>query len=58
MPILNVDESKRIIVFKRSMSPGYAGIDNDLFYYDSNQMFFGDTKKSLQELANAIKELD
>lgn len=58
MPILNVDEAKRTIVFKRSMSPGYAGIDNELFYYDTNQMFFGDAKKSLQELANAIKELD
>lgn len=58
MPILNVDEAKRTIVFKRSMSPGYAGIDNDLFYYETNQMFFGDAKKSLQELANAIKELD
>ncbi len=58
MPILNVDEAKRTIVFKRSMSPGYAGIDNDLFYNDSNQMFFGDAKKSLQELSGAIKELD
>lgn len=58
MPILNVDEAKRTIVFKRSMSPGYAGIDNDLFYNDTNQMFFGDAKKSLQELAGAIKELD
>jgi H+-translocating NAD(P) transhydrogenase subunit beta len=58
MPILNVDEAKRSIVFKRSMSPGYAGIDNDLFYSDKNQMFFGDAKKSLQELSGAIKELD
>ena len=58
MPILNVDEAKRTIVFKRSMSPGYAGIDNDLFYSDNNQMFFGDAKKSLQELASALKELD
>lgn len=58
MPILNVDEAKRTIVFKRSLSPGYAGIDNDLFYKDTNQMFFGDAKKSLQELTTAIKELD
>ena len=58
MPILNVDEAKRTIVFKRSMNPGYAGIDNDLFYGENNQMFFGDAKKSLQELAGAIKELD
>ncbi|MFU8813209.1 MAG: NAD(P)(+) transhydrogenase (Re/Si-specific) subunit beta [Balneolaceae bacterium] len=58
MPILNVDEAKRTIVFKRSMSPGYAGIDNDLFYSEKNQMFFGDAKKSLQELSSALKELD
>ncbi|TVQ66120.1 MAG: NAD(P)(+) transhydrogenase (Re/Si-specific) subunit beta [Balneolaceae bacterium] len=58
MPILNVDEAKRTIVFKRSMNPGYAGIDNDLFYEENNQMFFGDAKKSLQELATALKELD
>jgi NAD(P) transhydrogenase subunit beta len=58
MPILNVDEAKRTIIFKRSLSPGYAGIDNDLFYSDKNQMFFGDAKKSLQELATAIKDLD
>lgn len=58
MPILNVDEAKRTIVFKRSMNPGYAGIENDLFYSDKNQMFFGDAKKSLQALSGAIKELD
>ncbi|REL24150.1 NAD(P)(+) transhydrogenase (Re/Si-specific) subunit beta [Rhodohalobacter sp. SW132] len=58
MPIMNVDEAKRTIVFKRSLSYGYAGIDNDLFYADKNQMFFGDAKKSLQELASAIKDLD
>lgn len=58
MPILDVDEAKRTIVFKRSMNPGYAGIENELFYNDKNQMFFGDAKKSLQELASAIKELD
>lgn len=58
MPILNVDEAKRTIVFKRSMSPGYAGIDNDLFYSENNQMFFGDAKKSLQVLSKAIQELD
>lgn len=58
MPILDVDDAKRTIVFKRSMNPGYAGIDNELFYSDKNQMFFGDAKKSLQELATAIKDLD
>ncbi|MEX2601341.1 MAG: NAD(P)(+) transhydrogenase (Re/Si-specific) subunit beta [Balneolaceae bacterium] len=58
MPILNVDEAKRTIVFKRSLSPGFAGIDNELFYADNNQMFFGDAKKSLQALATSIKNLD
>lgn len=58
MPILDVEEADRTIIFKRSLSPGYAGIDNALFYSDKNQMFFGDAKKSLQELASAIKELD
>ncbi|MEX0994820.1 MAG: NAD(P)(+) transhydrogenase (Re/Si-specific) subunit beta [Balneolaceae bacterium] len=58
MPILNVDEAKRTIVFKRSLNPGFAGIDNELFYDDDNQMFFGDAKKSLQALSTAIKELD
>ena len=58
MPILNVDEAKMTIVFKRSLSPGYAGIDNDLFYAENNRMFFGDAKKSLQGLVNALKELE
>jgi NAD(P) transhydrogenase subunit beta len=58
MPILNVDEAKRTIIFKRSLSPGFAGIDNELFYSDKNQMFFGDAKDSLQELVGALKNLD
>lgn len=57
MPILNVDEAKRTVVFKRSMSPGYAGIDNPLFYAENNQMFFGDAKKSLQSLNEALNEV-
>lgn len=57
MPILNVDEAKRTIVFKRSMSPGYAGIDNPLFYDEKNQMFFGDAKKSLQALNEALNDI-
>ena len=57
MPILNVDEAKRTIIFKRSLSPGFAGIDNELFYRESNQMFFGDAKKSLQALAQALNEV-
>lgn len=57
MPILDVDEAKRTIVFKRSLSFGYAGIDNPLFYADKNQMFFGDAKKSLQALNEALNEV-
>lgn len=57
MPILNVDEAERTIVFKRSLSPGFAGIDNELFYKESNQMFFGDAKKSLQALAQALNDV-
>lgn len=57
MPILNVDEAKRTIVFKRSLSVGYAGIDNPLFYAEKNQMFFGDAKKSLQELNEALNDV-
>ncbi|MEX0609690.1 MAG: NAD(P)(+) transhydrogenase (Re/Si-specific) subunit beta [Balneolaceae bacterium] len=57
MPILNVDEAKRTVIFKRSLSPGYAGIDNPLFYEEKNQMFFGDAKKSLQALNEALNDV-
>lgn len=57
MPILDVDEAKRTVVFKRSLSPGYAGIDNPLFYDEKNQMFFGDAKKSLQALNEALNDV-
>jgi NAD(P) transhydrogenase subunit beta len=57
MPIMDVDKARRTIVMKRSLSPGFAGIDNDLFYNDNNLMFFGDAKNSLAELVKAIREL-
>lgn len=57
MPIMDVDEADRTIVFKRSLSPGYAGIDNPLFYKETNQMFFGDAKKSLQALSQALGDV-
>lgn len=57
MPILNVDSAKAVVIFKRSMNPGFAGIDNDLFYLPNSYMYFGDAKKSLQSLVSAIKEL-
>lgn len=57
MPILDVQDAKRTVVFKRSLSVGYAGIDNPLFYAEKNQMFFGDAKKSLQALNEALNDI-
>jgi NAD(P) transhydrogenase subunit beta len=56
MPILNVDEAKQVIVMKRSMNPGFAGIENDLFYKDNTAMLFGDAKQSLSKLVHEIKQ--
>lgn len=57
MPILEVDKAKNIIVNKRSMNAGYAGIENELFYNPKTSMFFGDAKKALTELVAEIKTL-
>ena len=57
MPILDVDKAKRVIVMKRSLSPGFAGIDNDLFYMDHTLMFFGDAKSSMSDLVREVREL-
>ncbi len=57
MPILEVDRAKHIIVNKRSMNAGYAGIDNLLFYDPKCSMFFGDAKKALTELVAEVKQL-
>jgi H+-translocating NAD(P) transhydrogenase subunit beta len=57
MPILEVDKAKNVIVNKRSMNAGYAGIDNLLFYDPKCSMFFGDAKKALTELVAEIKTL-
>ena len=57
MPILNVDEAKTTIVVKRSLSPGFAGIDNPLFYEDSTLMFFADAKQALEDVLSAIEAL-
>ena len=57
MPILDVDRARRVIVMKRSLSPGFAGIDNDLFYMDKTLMFFGDAKESMAELVREVREL-
>jgi H+-translocating NAD(P) transhydrogenase subunit beta len=57
MPILDVDRARRVIVMKRSLSPGFAGIDNDLFYMENTLMFFGDAKGSMSDLVKAVREL-
>jgi NAD(P) transhydrogenase subunit beta len=57
MPILNVDESASVIVLKRSMSSGFAGIDNPLFYNDRTAMLFGDAKASVTEITEELKAL-
>jgi len=57
MPILNVDMAKNIIFIKRSLSPGFAGIDNPLFYNPKTRMLFDDAKRALANLANAVKNL-
>ncbi len=55
MPILDVDRSKSVIVMKRSMNPGFAGIENELFYNDNTRMLFGDARKSLVALIQELK---
>jgi NAD(P) transhydrogenase subunit beta len=57
MPILDVDKARRVIVMKRSLSPGFAGIDNDLFYMDHTLMFFGDAKASMSDLVREVRDL-
>ncbi|MDJ0836451.1 MAG: NAD(P)(+) transhydrogenase (Re/Si-specific) subunit beta [Acidobacteriota bacterium] len=58
MPVLKVWEAKTSFVIKRSLSPGFAAIPNDLFNYDNNLMLFGDAKKIMGDLVKEIKELD
>lgn len=55
MPIIDVDKARTTIVLKRSMSPGYAGIENPLFYKDNTRMLFGDAKKTVQGLITEFK---
>ena len=56
MPIIDADQARTVVIIKRSLSVGYAGVDNDLFYMDKTMMMFGDGKKMMTELNNAIKE--
>jgi NAD(P) transhydrogenase subunit beta len=55
MPILDVDKAHNVIVMKRSMNPGFAGIENELFFADNTRMLFGDARKSLTSLIHEIK---
>ncbi len=57
MPIIEANEAKQVIVIKRSMSPGFAGIDNDLFYLPNTDMLFADAKAAAGEIAAAIEDL-
>jgi len=57
MPILDVERARTVIIVKRSLSPGYAGVDNDLFYRPATMMLFGDGKAKIAELLAQVKDL-
>jgi H+-translocating NAD(P) transhydrogenase subunit beta len=57
MPIIEVDQAQQVIVIKRSLSPGFAGIDNDLFYGENTSMLFSDAKAAAQEIAGEVEGL-
>jgi NAD(P) transhydrogenase subunit beta len=57
MPILNVDQAQAVVVLKRSMNPGFAGIENPLFYNPKTVMLFGDAKESIDKLIADVKDL-
>jgi H+-translocating NAD(P) transhydrogenase subunit beta len=56
MPILDVDKARNVIVIKRSLSPGFAGIDNPLFYLDNTLMFFADAKQAISDMSKEVRD--
>ncbi|HET6346359.1 MAG TPA: NAD(P)(+) transhydrogenase (Re/Si-specific) subunit beta, partial [Myxococcota bacterium] len=57
MPILDVEKARSILVLKRSMNPGFAGIENDLFHAPNTMMVFGDATKTVEEFIRAVNDL-
>jgi NAD(P) transhydrogenase subunit beta len=57
MPIIEVHEASEVIVIKRSLSPGFAGIDNDLFYEPNTSMLFADAKQAAADIAAEVRNL-
>lgn len=55
MPIINADQAANIVFLKRSMRPGFAGIDNELLFDDKTTLLFGDAKDTLTKLVSAVK---
>jgi len=54
MPIINADEAQHIVFLKRSMRPGFAGVDNDLLFDEKTVLLFGDAKDTLSKLVSAV----
>jgi NAD(P) transhydrogenase subunit beta len=58
MPVLEVDRARHVFVIKRSMNPGFAGIDNPLFYKDNTMMVFGDAKETVLKITEAVRDYE
>jgi NAD(P) transhydrogenase subunit beta len=56
MPVLDVEKARTVVFIKRSMAPGFSGVENELFYMDKTMMVFGDAKKVLTELVAAVNK--